>query len=230
MQLFLFGYAVNTNPKRLPTWPALPSTRNMSARSSPPSRTPATATCPRRPPPRRLSRQATCFFVINFPPNFDRSVDRGEAPQVLVDADATYPSAISNATAALAAIGNALDRDLPPVRRPQAPGPPYQFHVRSPSGSSTFVDFSSMADATPPAGAISVIVTSIAAASILRDMTFSCDGCDVDRLDDVAYGAGRVPIGRGRLGLAVGVDAADHYGVRNVPRRWPTSSISRFRR
>jgi ABC-2 type transport system permease protein len=39
---------------------------------------------------------------VNIPPNFDRSVDRGEQPSVLIDADATDPSAIGNATAALA--------------------------------------------------------------------------------------------------------------------------------
>ena len=53
-------------------------------------------------------------FVIEVPPNFDRSVDRGELPSVLVDADATDPTAIGNATAALAMLANALDRDLPP--------------------------------------------------------------------------------------------------------------------
>jgi ABC-2 type transport system permease protein len=38
---------------------------------------------------------------VNIPPNFDRSVDRGEKPAVLMDADATDPAAIGNAAAAL---------------------------------------------------------------------------------------------------------------------------------
>jgi ABC-2 type transport system permease protein len=41
------------------------------------------------------------LFVVAFPPSFDRAVDRGERPSVLIDADATDPSAIGNATAAL---------------------------------------------------------------------------------------------------------------------------------
>jgi ABC-2 type transport system permease protein len=68
--------------------------------------------------------QGELLFVINIPANFDRSVDRGETPSILVDADATDPTAIGNATAALAALSSALDRDLPPVRQPLAPAPP----------------------------------------------------------------------------------------------------------
>src|SRR5207302_162582 len=60
--------------------------------------------------------QGRFLFVINIPPNFDRSVDRGETPSILVDADATDPTAIGNAAAALAALSTALDPDLPPVR------------------------------------------------------------------------------------------------------------------
>jgi ABC-2 type transport system permease protein len=33
--------------------------------------------------------QGELLFVINMPANFDRSVDRGETPSILVDADAT---------------------------------------------------------------------------------------------------------------------------------------------
>ena len=71
------------------------------------------------------------LFVINIPPNFDRSVDRGEAPQILIDADATDPVAIGNATAALAAVVSALDRDLPPNLRAQPQTPPFQFVVHA---------------------------------------------------------------------------------------------------
>ena len=61
----------------------------------------------------------------------DRSVDRGEKPSILVDADATDPTAIGNAAAALAALSSALDRDLPPVRQLPASAPPFQFVVHA---------------------------------------------------------------------------------------------------
>jgi ABC-2 type transport system permease protein len=69
--------------------------------------------------------------VINIPANFDRSVDRGEQPQVLLDADATDPSAIGNAAAALAALTTALDRDLPPALRSSPGKAPFQFMVHA---------------------------------------------------------------------------------------------------
>jgi len=69
--------------------------------------------------------------VIEVPSDFDRSVDRGEKPAILIDADATDPSSIGNATAALAAIGTALDRDLPPALRSVPESPPFRFVVHA---------------------------------------------------------------------------------------------------
>ena len=134
MQLFLFGFAVNTNPKHLPTG-------LLSAEHSKYERTLVAALqntgyydiklMPSEAAAEKALAAGDVLFVINIPPNFDRSVDRGEAPAVLVDADATDPSAIGNATAALAAVSEALNRDLPPVRQPQYTNPPYQFHVHA---------------------------------------------------------------------------------------------------
>jgi ABC-2 type transport system permease protein len=107
MQLFLFGYAINTNPKNLPAGlltvqhskyertiiAALRNTGyyNISLLSS-------------EAEAERALAQGELLFVINIPPNFDRSIDRGETPSVLVDADATDPTAIGYATAALPAL------------------------------------------------------------------------------------------------------------------------------
>ncbi len=71
------------------------------------------------------------IFVLNIPPSFERSVDRGERPTVLMDADATDPSAIGNATAALAAITAALDRDLPPALHDAPASPPFRFELHA---------------------------------------------------------------------------------------------------
>jgi ABC-2 type transport system permease protein len=134
MQLLLFGYAINTNPKHLPTG-------ILSAENSKYVRTLVAALqntgyydvrmLASEQEAERALAEGDLLFVVNFPPNFDRSVDRGDAPAVLVDADATDPTAIGYATAALAGITNALDRDLPPIRRSQPSTPAFQFEVHT---------------------------------------------------------------------------------------------------
>src|SRR5207249_12321472 len=79
----------------------------------------------------RALAEGEVLFVINIPPNFERSVDRGEAPVILVDADATDPSAIGNATAALATLTATLNRDLPPKLQSEPVRPPFQFVVHA---------------------------------------------------------------------------------------------------
>ena len=60
------------------------------------------------------------LFVLNIPPDFSRRVDRGEQPQVLMDADATDPTAIANATAAVVAL-NATRAEPRPAGRHAGP-------------------------------------------------------------------------------------------------------------
>jgi ABC-type multidrug transport system permease subunit len=134
MQLFLFGYAINTNPQHLPTG-------LLSQSHSKYERTLIAAlrntgyydiqTMSSEAEAERALAQGEVLFVIEIPAEFDRAVDRGDRPSILVDADATDPSAIGNATAALAAISNALDRELPPVLQTQAPTPAFQFVVHA---------------------------------------------------------------------------------------------------
>ena len=134
MQLFLFGYAINANPKHLPTGLLL-------GEPSKYERTIVTALQNTGYYDVRLFSSETeaeqaiakgdALFVINFPANFDRSVDRGEAPSVLVDADGTDPTAIGSATAALSAVVSGLNRDLPPIRQAQPTTPSFQFVVHA---------------------------------------------------------------------------------------------------
>lgn len=134
MQLFLFGYAINTNPRHLPTGLLI-------SEPSKYQRTIVTALQNtgyydvRLYASEREAEQALAageaLFVINIPPNFDRSVDRGETPSILVDADATDPTAIGNATAALGAVVGDVTRDLPPIRQTQTAGSPFQFIVHA---------------------------------------------------------------------------------------------------
>jgi ABC-2 type transport system permease protein len=134
LQLFLFGYAINANPKDLPTGllsanhskyertivAALQNTGYYAVR---PLASEAEA--------ERALTRGEVLFVINIPANFDRTLDRGEQPAILVDADATDPTTIGNATAALAAITAALNRDLPPLLQSVPSTPPFQFQVHA---------------------------------------------------------------------------------------------------
>jgi ABC-type multidrug transport system permease subunit len=134
MQLFLFGYAINTNPQHLPTG-------LLSQSHSKYERTLVAAlrntgyydirTMSSEAEAERALMQGEVLFVIEIPAEFDRAVDRGDKPSILVDADATDPSAIGNATAALAAISNALERDLPPILQAQPATAPFQFVVHA---------------------------------------------------------------------------------------------------
>jgi ABC-type multidrug transport system permease subunit len=135
LQLFLFGYAINADPKHLPTG-------LLSAEHSKYERTLVAAlrntgyydirTLRSEAEAERGLADGNLLFVLNIPPGFDRAVDRGERPNVLLDADATDPSAIGNAAAALASLGSALDRDLPQNLRSTPAAQPFGFvlHAR----------------------------------------------------------------------------------------------------
>jgi len=134
MQLFLFGFAINTNPKNLPTG-------LLAAQPSKYERTIVAAMkntgyydiklLTSEAEAERGLREGSLLFVVEIPPNFDRSVDRGETPGILVDADATDPTAVGNATGALSGIIPALTRDLPPNRQPKNSNPAFQFIVHA---------------------------------------------------------------------------------------------------
>jgi ABC-2 type transport system permease protein len=135
MQLFLFGFAINTNPKYLPTGLLAPEhsryERTIIAALENTGYYDIRPLASEQEGERAMAR-GEVLFVINIPANFDRSVDRGENPQILVDADASDPTAIINATAALGAVVAAVNRDLPPNLRVEPRTPPFSFvtHAR----------------------------------------------------------------------------------------------------
>jgi len=134
MQLLLYGYAINSNPKHLPTGvlfsepsryersivAALQNTGYFDVR-----------TLTSEYEAERGLAQGRLLFVINVPGNFDRSVDRGEVPSILVDADGTDPTAIGSATGALGGIVSSIDRDVPPGMQSLAASTPFQFVVHA---------------------------------------------------------------------------------------------------
>jgi ABC-2 type transport system permease protein len=80
----------------------------------------------------RAIARGDVLFALRIPPGFARAVDRGERPSVLMQADATDPTAIGSAAAALQGIvPSALSRDLPPnLRSPSAP-PAFQLVIHN---------------------------------------------------------------------------------------------------
>ena len=117
LQLILFGYAINSDPKQLPT-------AVLAADAGPYSRTLLAAMqtsgyfrIDRNVNTEReldeLMARGEVQFAVTIPENFERKLVRGERPALLVEADATDPTAIGNAVAALAQIAfSSLQRDL----------------------------------------------------------------------------------------------------------------------
>ena len=143
MQLFLFGYAINTTPRNLPTalllqentdvgrsiLAALRNTAFFDIRHVATSEAELDS----------LLRSGSVLFAIEIPAGFERALRRGETPAMLVAADATDPVAAGSALGALeGVVRSALSRDR--VTNLVAPAPA-AFEIRqhrrfNPAGSS----------------------------------------------------------------------------------------------
>ncbi|MET0217514.1 MAG: ABC transporter permease [Burkholderiales bacterium] len=136
IQLVLFGYAINTDPKHLPT-------AVLSADQSPFSRSFVRALensgyfqivegIDSEAEANRLLAMGDVQFVVTIPENFSRKLQRGERPPILVEADATDPAATSNALAALLNLNQtALTRDLNgSLGQLQNPLPPFEVRIQ----------------------------------------------------------------------------------------------------
>jgi len=126
IQLLLFGYAINTTPRNLPTavlmqesgdlsrsiLAALENTKYFRVTRLPRSEAEVD----------QLLASGDVLFAIEFPANFERSVRRGDKPAMLVIADATDPVASGTALSALSEVlqtSLSHDRDVP--NRPEMP-------------------------------------------------------------------------------------------------------------
>lgn len=116
MQLLLFGFAINSDPKSLPAALVTSSTDHyvramvsaleltgyyrfvavgVSAREG-----------------EALIQRGDVSFVVTIPSDFARRVDRGDHPQLLIEADATDPSVASGAISTLSTVAaQALQRE-----------------------------------------------------------------------------------------------------------------------
>jgi ABC-2 type transport system permease protein len=117
MQLLLFGFAINSDPRHLPTAIRAadqgPFARTLVAALQHSDYFQIVAEAETEAEAARLLRLGDVQFVINIPEDFTRRLLRGERPAVLIEADATDPAATGPALAALRAIADSvLDRDL----------------------------------------------------------------------------------------------------------------------
>ncbi len=105
LQLLLFGYAINTDPKGLPTavvsTDAGPLARSVVAAMQNTGYFRITHPAASASEADELMARGEVQFIVAIPPDFAQRLVRGEHPALLVSADATDPSASGNAIAAL---------------------------------------------------------------------------------------------------------------------------------
>ncbi|MDQ0317212.1 ABC transporter permease [Amorphus orientalis] len=135
VQLLLFGYAINTDPRDLPAV-VLDADRSVLSRSVlsaientgyfafvEEARSPAEAD--------QAIETGRAQFAVTIPPDFSRRVVRRDDAQIVVEADASDPTAVGGALGALSGVEmQALARDLAgPLAAADAGGPPFEIVV-----------------------------------------------------------------------------------------------------
>lgn len=129
IQLLLFGFAINSDPKHLPAALHMVDSsvyaRSMVKAIEHTGYFEFTRRIASEREGKLLLDQGRVAFVITIPADFSRRLVRGERPAVLVEADASDPSASVNALAALSRIEiTALRHDLKGALAPLAATPP----------------------------------------------------------------------------------------------------------
>ncbi|MDL2272885.1 ABC transporter permease, partial [Desulfovibrio sp. OttesenSCG-928-I05] len=104
MQLLLFGYAINSDPKNLPTAMVFGEhsqfTRSLESALRNSGYFSITGVMSED-EARNALMQGEVYFVVSVPSDFSRKLLRGERPALLVEADATDPTATGGALGAL---------------------------------------------------------------------------------------------------------------------------------
>jgi ABC-2 type transport system permease protein len=129
MQLTLFGFAINSDPRHLPTLLYLEDdsavVRSLTMGLENSSYFDIIGRTTRADEATRKLQSGDVAFVITVPAGFTRDVLRGDRPQLLIEADASDPSAASNAVGQIQQIAqSALKRDLTGPWAGLAQGPP----------------------------------------------------------------------------------------------------------
>jgi ABC-2 type transport system permease protein len=136
IQLTLFGFAINGDPKGLPTVVVAHEhstfSRSLVAAMQNSAYYKITKVDVGDDEADRMLSQGEAQFVVVIPSDFTRKVVRGEQPALLLAADATDPSATGNAIAALQQMSaTALSHDLTgPLARLQPGQPPFEVRIQ----------------------------------------------------------------------------------------------------
>jgi ABC-2 type transport system permease protein len=126
IQLILFGYAINTNPRHLPTAVVNPENTSISRRilTSMENSTyfhfisPSTS----EQEAAWLLKTGQVQFVVSFPTQFTHDLVKGLRPNLLLEADASDPAATSNAVSVFTNMANiVLNEDLTGALAPLKP-------------------------------------------------------------------------------------------------------------
>ncbi len=133
IQLLLFGYAINTTPRNLPTAVLMQETSDLSRSILAAIENTKYFRVTHLPHSEaevdQLLASGSVLFAVEMPANFERSVRRGDKPSMLVIADATDPVASGTA---LGALGEVLqtalshDRDVP-----DSPNMPFEIRTHA---------------------------------------------------------------------------------------------------
>ena len=134
IQLTLFGYAINSDPKHLPTALLVAEhsefSRSILASMRNSDYFAFVGEAADEADARRMLATGRAQFVVSIPADFSRQLVRGERPALLVEADATDPQSTGNAISALNQLAqSALVHDLSgPLA--QLAVPPSAFEIR----------------------------------------------------------------------------------------------------
>ena len=131
IQLVLFGYAINSNPKHLPTAvyaadnSVFSRTLIWGLRNS--SYFDLTREAHSEAEIQNSLAEGQVQFAVTVPVDFSRKLLRGEKPELLLEADATDPSAVGFAQAAVSQLATTvINRDLTgPLAKLQSSAPPF---------------------------------------------------------------------------------------------------------
>jgi ABC-2 type transport system permease protein len=135
LQLVLFGYAINSDPKHLPTAVYSADNSTFSRTIVWAMRNSSYFDITREPQSeaeiQKLLAQGTVQFAVEIPVDFSRKLLRGEQPDLLLEADATDPMAIGYAVGAMNSLTPiVLNRDLTgPLAKLRASSTPFNLVV-----------------------------------------------------------------------------------------------------
>jgi ABC-2 type transport system permease protein len=137
IQILIFGFAINTNPKHLPTAIIVNDHSQFTRRFvSAMNNTDYFAIAYNdvtENQAQQLIHQGKVQFILTIPSDFTRELIRGGKPTILLEADTTDPVATTGAIAALSSLSNEVfDQDLQGINKALiASSPPFELRVHS---------------------------------------------------------------------------------------------------